>query len=236
MAGGKMDFIKEARQSLQQLPLQNIPLDQELQHIEVGGGTIDLELFRCEKIEKVVLSGIKVHETGVTDETVIIWPDASHNFPALWCTLTIIPSVMNIPIIDIVPMMDFVVWPAYAEKYVQCLKDLKMKAFEILGETIIDKAVDLPSLSVYTFSPYNLVVKISDEGISRLPEVMHEYIQAYINLWQEAGQVAEQSERDFYLRKKEATRMLMKGNDPGFPIMASIFGEEKTRKVFDLVF
>ena len=92
------------------------PLDQELQHIEVEGGTIDLELFRCEKIEKVVLSGIKVHETGVTDETVIIWPDASHNFPALWCTLTIIPSVMNIPIIDIVPMMDFVVWPEYAEK------------------------------------------------------------------------------------------------------------------------
>ena len=210
-----MDFIKEAKQSLKQLPLQNIPLERELQHIEVEGGTIDLELFRCEKIEKVVLSGIKVHETGVTDETVIIWPDASHNFPALWCTLTIIPSVMNIPIIDIVPMMDFVVWPAYAEKYVQCLKDLKMKAFEILGETIIDKAVDLPSLSVYTFSPYNLVVKISDEGISRLPEVMHEYIQAYIKLWQDAKPVTEKPEGDFYLREKEATRALMKGNDPG---------------------
>ena len=231
-----MDFIKEARQSLKQLPLQNIPLDKELQHIEVGGGTTDLELFRCEKIEKVVFSGIKVHESGVTDETVIIWPDASHNFPALWCTLTIIPSVMNVPIIDFVPMMDFVVWPGYAEKYVQGLKDLKLKALEILGDTILDKAVDLPSLSVYTFTPYNLVVKISDEGRSRLPEVMHEYIQAYINLWQEAKPVAEQSEGDFYLRKKEATRMLMKGNDPGFPIMASIFGEEKTRKVFDLVF
>jgi len=37
-----------------------------------------------------------------------------------------------------------------------------------------DKAVDLPSLSVYAFTPYNLAVKISDEGISRLPEVMHE--------------------------------------------------------------
>ena len=231
-----MDFIKEARQSLKQLPLQNIPLDQDLQHIEVAGGTIDLELFRCEKIEKVVLSGIKVHESGVTDETVIIWPDASYNFPALWCTLTIIPSVMNIPIIDFVPMMDFVVWPEYAEQYIQGIKDLKLKALEILGETIIDKAVDLPSLSVYTFSPYNLVVKISDEGISRLPEVMHEYIQAYIKLWQEAKPVAEKPEGDFYLRKKEATRALMKGNDPGFPIMASIFGEEKTRKVFDLVF
>jgi len=231
-----MDFIKEARQSLQQLPLQNIALDQELQHIEVEGGTIDLELFRCEKIEKVVLSGIKVHESGVTDETVIIWPDASHNFPALWCTLTIIPSVMNIPIIDFVPMMDFVVWPEYAEQYIQGIKDLKLKALEIFGETIIDKAVDLPSLSVYTFSPYRLVVKISDEGKPRLPEVMHEYIQAYIKLWQDAKPVAEKPEGDFYLRKKEATRALMKGNDPGLPLMASIFGEEKTRKVFDLVF
>ncbi len=64
---------------------------------------------------------------------------------------------------------------------------------------IIDKAVDLPSLSVYTFSPYNLVVKISDEGISRLPEVMHEYIQAYIKLWQEAEQVAEKTSKVFDL-------------------------------------
>ena len=231
-----MDFIKDARQSLEQLPLANIPLDKELQHIEVEGGTIDLELFRCEKIEKAVFSGIKVHESGVTDETVIIWPDASHNFPALWCTLTRVPSVMNIPIIDFVPMMDFVVWPDYAEQYIQGIKDLKQKALEIFGETIIDKAVDLPSLSVYTFSPYNLVVNISDEGISRLPEVMHEYIQVYIKLWQEAKPVVEKPEGDFYRRKKEATRALMKGNDPGFPIMASIFGEEKTRKVIDLVF
>ena len=236
MNGANIDFIKEAKQSLKQLPLTNIAFDQDLQHIDVEGGTIDLELFGCEKIEKVVLSAIKVHESGVTDETVIIWPDNAYNFPALWCTLTVIPSVMNVPIIDFVPMMDFVVWPAYAEKYVQGIKDLKLKALEIFGETILDKAVDLPSLSVYTFSPYNLVAKISDEGISRLPEVMKEYIQAYVKLWQEAEQVVKKPEHDFYLKKKEATRLLMKGNDPGFPIMAGIFGEERTRKVFDLVF
>ena len=236
MIANKMDFIKEAHQLLKQLPLENITIGRELQHIEAAGGTIDLELFRCGKIEKVVLSGIKVHESGVTDETVIIWPGASYNFPALWCTLTIIPSVMNVPIIDFVPLMDFVVWPEYAEQYIRGIKDLKLKALEIFGDTIIDKALDLPSLSVYTFSPYNLVVNISDEGISRLPEVMREYIQAYIKLWQEAKPVAEKPEGEFCRRKKEATRMLMKKNDPGFPIMSSIFGEEKTRQVFDLVF
>ena len=236
MNGTKIDFMKEAKQSLKQLPLTNISLDQDLQHIDVEGGAIDLELFGCEKIEKVVLSAIKVHESGVTDETIIIWPENAYNFPALWCTLTVIPSVMNVPIIDFVPMMDFVVWPAYGEKYVQGVKALKLKALQIFGETILDKAVDLPSLSVYTFSPYNLVVNISDEGISRLPEVMREYIQAYIKLWQQAKPVAEKPEGEFCRRKKEATRMLMKGNDPGFPIMASIFGEEKTRQVFDLVF
>ena len=236
MAEGKIDFMKEARQALKQLPLANISLERDLQQIEVEGGTINLELFRCEKIEKVVFSAIKIHESGVSDETVIIWPDNAYNFPALWCTLTVIPSVMNVPIIDFVPMMDFVVWPAYAEKYVQGVKDLKLKALEILGETVVDKAVYLPSLSVYTFSPYSLVVNISEEGISRLPEVMDEYINAYSKLWQEAEQVIDKPEQDFYLKKKEATRLLMKGNDPGFPIMAGIFGEEKTRKVFDLVF
>ena len=236
MSGTKIDFMKEAKQSLKQLPLTDSSLDPDLKKIDVEGGTIELELFTCEKIEKVVLSAIKIHESGVSDETVIIWPDNAYNFPALWFTLTVIPSVMNVPIIDFVPMMDFVVWPAYAEKYVQGVKDLKLKALETFGDTVLDKAIDLPSLSVYTFSPYNLVAKISDEGISRLPEVMNEYMKAYIELWRQAEQVTEKPEHDFYLKKKEATRLLMKGNDPGFPIMASIFGEERTRKVFDRVF
>ena len=91
MSGTKIDFMKEAKQSLKQLPLTDCSLDQDLQHIDVEGGTIDLELFRCEKIEKVVLSAIKVHESGVTDETVIVWPDNAYNFPALWLTLTVVP-------------------------------------------------------------------------------------------------------------------------------------------------
>jgi hypothetical protein len=32
-----MDFIKEAKQSLKTVPLQNIPIDKELHHIEVEG-------------------------------------------------------------------------------------------------------------------------------------------------------------------------------------------------------
>ena len=43
-------------------------------------------------------------------------------------------------------------------------------------------------------------------------------------------------ELDFCKRKKEATRKLMKENDPGYPFMVNIFGEEKTHKVFDIVF
>ncbi len=100
---------------------------------------------------------------------------------------------------------------------------------------LIKQLIYLPFLSILSL-PIAWWQIISDEGISRLPEVMHEYIQAYMKLWQDAKPIAEKPEGDFYLRKKEATRALMKRNDPGFPIMASIFGEEKTRKVFDLVF
>ena len=38
------------------------------------------------------------------------------------------------------------------------------------------------------------------------------------------------------LKKKAATRTLMKANDPGYPFMVSVFGEEKTKSVFDSVF
>lgn len=236
MAVGGEDFIEEAKKSFEKLPLQSVSIDKKLKHIEAKGGTVDLEVYKCEKIEKVVFSTIKIHETGVSDKTVIVWPDDTYYFPTLWCTLTVIPSVMNVPILDFVPLMDFVVWPEYARKYIKVINDLKTKAFEILADTIVDKAVDLPLLSVYTLSPYKVVVNISDEGIGRVPQVINEYIKAYTKLWQQAKQISEEAERDFYLRKKEATRKLMKGNDPGYPIMVDVFGKEKTCKVFDLVF
>ena len=98
MTEKRKSFIEEAKKSLEALPLQSASLNKDLQHIEAAGGTIDLEIYKCDKIEKVVLSTITVHESGASDETVIVWPDDAHNFPALWCTLTTIPSVMNVPI------------------------------------------------------------------------------------------------------------------------------------------
>lgn len=236
MAGIKKYFLDEAKKTIEKLPLETISIDQDLNLIEREGGIIELEAYSCEKIEKVVFSTIKIHETKVTDETLIVWPDDSHHFPALWCTLTVIPSVMNVPILDFVPLMDFVVWPDYAEKYIQGVKELKAKALEIFGDTIIDKSVDIPSLSVYTFSPYHVVMNISDEGVNRFPQVVNEFIQAYIMLWKEAKSTLKGTDREFYLRKKAATRKLMKGNDPGYPIMAGVFGEDKTSRVFDIVF
>jgi len=230
-----LDLIFEAKKFLDTLPLESVSIDQDLKHIAIEGGTINLEVYTCEKIEKVVFVTIKIHETGVTDETVIVWPSDTYNFPLFWCTLTVIPSVMNALILDFPPMMDFVVWPEYAEKYVHDLKDLKTKAFEILSDTIVDKALEVPSLSVYAFSPYKIVANISDKGLLRLPQLFNEYVRTYSKLWQQAEQVSDDT-RNFYLRKKAATRKLMKGNDPGYPIMVGIFGEEKTRKVFDLVF
>ena len=231
-----LDLIFEAKKFLDKLSLESVSIDQGMKHIVVEGGTIDLEVYKCEKFEKVVFVTIKIHETGVSDETVILWPDDNYNLPFFCCTLTIIPSVMNALILDFAPLMDFVVWPEYAEKYIQGINDLKTKAFEILSNTIVDKAVDLPSLSVYTFSPYKIVANISDEGVTRLPQVLNEYLPAYLKHWQQAEQITEDKKRDFYLKKKESTRKLLKGNDPGYPIMVGIFGEEKTSKVFDLVF
>lgn len=231
-----LDLIFEAKKFLEKLPLESVSIDQGLKHIKVDGGTINLEVYKCEKIEKVVFVTIKIHETGVSDETIIIWPDDSYNFPFFWCTLTVLPSVMNVLILDFAPLMDFVVWPKYAEKYIQGINNLKTKAFEILSDTIVAKSVDLPSLSVYTFSPYRIVANILDEGIALLPQVLNEYLPAYIKHWQQAEQITENKNREFYLKKKEATRKLLKGNDPGYPIMVGVFGEEKTRKVFDFVF
>ena len=231
-----IDFTGHAKQSLNALSLAPVDLDPKLSRIEVDGGTIDLALFKADKLEKVVLCTINISESGVLESTAMAWPDDDHNLPILWCNLTIVPEVMNVPIFDFVPMMDIVVWPDYANNYVAGVSDLRANAMELYGETVRDKAVNLPSLSVYTLSPYRLVANITDEGINKTPEVMKAYITEYITLWQKAPKLNDGPEKQFFLKKKAATRTLMKANDPGYPFMVSVFGEENTKMVFDSVF
>lgn len=231
-----IDFAKHAKQSLNALSLVPVDIDPGLTRIEADGGIIDLELFKADKLEKVVLCTINIHESGVLESTAMAWPDDDHNLPILWCNLTIVPEVMNVPIFDFVPMMDIVVWPDYAESYVARVSDLRENALGLFGETVRDKGVNLPSLSVYTLSPYRLVANITDEGISKTPEVLKAYITEYITLWEKASRLDDGPEKQFYLKKKAATRTLMKANDPGYPFMVSVFGEENTKKVFDSVF
>ncbi len=111
-----IDFAGHAKQSMDALNLVPVDLDPQLARIEADGGTIDLELFKADKLEKVVFCTINMHESGVLESTAMAWPDGDHNLPILWCNLTIVPEVMNVPIFDFVPMMDIVVWPNYAEQ------------------------------------------------------------------------------------------------------------------------
>ncbi len=231
-----IDFVDHAKKCMGALSLVPVDLDPKLARIEVEGGTIALDLFKTEKLEKIVLCTILMHETGVVESTAMAWPDDNHNLPILWCNLTIVPGVMNIPIFDFVPLMDLVVWPDYAERYIAGVSTLRDNALELLGETVTDKAVNLPSRSVYTMSPYRLVAKVTGDGIEKIPAVLNAYIGAYIALWEKASRLDDGPEKQFYLTKKAATRKLMKANDPGYAFMIDVFGEASTKKVFDNVF
>jgi hypothetical protein len=231
----KKDFITEVRKSLSAMPLQPVAIDPALKHIEMPGGGIDIEIYKADKLEKIVLSAITIKDPPVVEASILVWPDDNHNLPILWSNLTMVESIMNVPIFDFIPLMDIVMWPDYAETYVSGIADLKAKALEIFGDTVIDKSIDLSSLTVYTLSPYRAVIKISDDGVERVPEAADAYIQAYIQLWKKAMPVPK-ADMDFYRKKKEATRMLMKNNDPGYPLMIDVFGEENTKKIFDAIF
>ena len=231
-----IDFAGHARAALQTLTLAPVTIDPDLARIVTDGGTIDLDVFTTGALDKIVLCTIRMHETGVVESTAIAWPDEAHNLPILWCNLTIVPGVMQVPVFDFLPMMDIVCWPEYAERYIAPLADLRDDALELLGDTVLDKAVTLPSRSIYTLSPYRLVANITPEGVGKIPAVMEPYIRSYCALVREAQPLAAGAERDFYLQKRAATRVLMKANDPGYPFMVDVFGEEKTHQVFDQVF
>jgi hypothetical protein len=240
LSGGKMgvniDFINEAKKAFSKIPLSEIEINPALKSIKVGGGSIELEVYKTDKIEKIVFCTINIFDSGVIEATALAWPDEQYNFPVLWCNLTIVPSVMNVPVFDFIPLEDIVIHPEYADQYLDNLCELRSKALDVFGDTVIDKAVDLPSKTVYSLSPFNLVAMVSDEGILRVPEVAIEYINAYTEMIHRAVLVSNEKEQESCINRKRATRELMKANDPGYPFMIDVFGEEATRKVFDLVF
>jgi hypothetical protein len=229
-------FAAEAKKSLGALPLQPIALDPQLQHIKTDGGSVEIELFKADKFEKIVLCTINIFETEVVEATVMAWPDAQHNFPILWGNLTIVPCVMNVPIFDFIPLMDPVLYRDYADTYLEGVNELKADALELLGDTVLNKDVVLPSKTIYTLSPYSLIATIKEEGIPLVPQITDAYIKAYIKLWEKSAPVEKAADLEHYAKKRAATSTLMKGNDPGYPFMIDAFGEEKTQKIFDIIF
>ena len=232
----KTDFILKIKEIFSILDLSKVELDPEIRKIEADGGLIELEVYKTNKLEKIVFCFINIFDSGVIEATALAWPDDQYNFPVLWCNLTIVPSVMNVPVFDFIPLEDIVIHPEYADQYLDNLCELRSKALDIFGDTVIDKAVDLPSKTVYSLSPFNLVAMISDEGIPRVPKVAEEYINVYIEMSNNAVPITDEKIKEHSIRKKMAARALMKANDPGYPFMIDVFGEDRTRRVFNIVF
>lgn len=229
-------FFPKAHELLRTLALQEVAVDPAMKKIENDRGISEVCIYRNDKFEKIVFSEIRLHETGVDESSLIMWPRDGYALPVLWCNLTIVPGVMNVPIFDFIPMLDIVVWPEYAARYMPGLSDLRDSALETFGDTIINKAVDLPSLVAYALSPYRLIINVQEDGVQKMPEVVEVYLRAYLKHVQEATALTSDEQKEFSRRRKESCRKLMKGNDPGYPFMLDVFGEKNTQCIFDLVF
>lgn len=231
----KTDFIGKLKKSLEQLSLKEVAVDPELKRIEVEGGSITLETFKTEKIEKLTFSTIKIHASSVSEQSLLVWPEDSYNLPLFWCNLTQMPGI-NIFINDFTPLMDIVVWPQYGEKYLEDLLAIKDSAAEKLKDGLVEKEFKLSTKTAWTLSPHRTIFSLRDTCIPRLGPIVDEYCELYFKLWKEAVSIEQGEERQFCKRKKEAVRKMMKENDPGYYFMVNVFGEDKTRKIFDLIF
>jgi hypothetical protein len=231
----KIDLMTGGRKRLERLSLEEVPVDQDLKHIEVEGGSIDLEIFKAEKVEKVVLSTVRIHARSVSEGSVFVWPADSYDLPLFWYNLTQMPG-MNMFIADLTPMVDIVVWPEYGEKYLDDLHAVKNSAIEKLKDGIVEKELRFSTKTMWAMSPHCTILSLTDAGASELDPIIDEYTALYLRLWEGAAPMGESEESEFSKRKKKATRKTMKENDPGYPFMVNVFGEEKTKKMFDLVF
>lgn len=232
---GKKKFIEGVKKGLEKLSLNEAEMDKGLKRTEFKEGFMDMEMFGAEKIEKAIFSITVMYEPSMTENSVIVWPADDYDLPFYWCSLTQMPG-MNILIIDFMPLMDVVLCPQYGEKYLLDLQVIKNSATEKLKDGILDKAFSLSTKTKWAFSPQSTVFLLTDEIIHDLGPVVDEYSKLYIKLWQEAKTFDQDEERQFCKRKKEATRKLLRENDPGYYPLLNILGEDKTNRLFDLFF
>jgi hypothetical protein len=228
-------FLEQTKKSFADLSFTTIDIDPVLKHIEVEGGRSSLEVFQGEKVAKAIFSTIEIDSMAVCEQSVIIWPQDGYDLPIFWCNLTQMPS-MSFHIFDLIPLIDIVVWPAYGEKYLTSLQAIKQKAVEILGDGITEKNFDITTVVGWAFSPSRILFKLTEAGVARLAPVLDDYGTLYKNLYNNASPVTSSVEREFAMRRREAVRRIMKENDPGYPLMANLFGKDQTAKIFDIVF
>lgn len=229
-------FIDSAKTNFSTFMQTPVPFDETLQHYATDNGSIDLEVYTSDAIEKIVFSSIKIKSTGVTEESVFIFPKEGYEFPVFWANMTSF-SIINILIFDYLPLQDLVMTPVYGETYMEPLKETKTAVMDtILKRTVRDKAVDFSSLAVYAYSPYKMVVRVSMWGKNRVAAVVDAYATNYKSLVQSSTPLPEGDARTYATQKLAALRKLMRENDPGYKYMLKAFGAEKTEKIMDVIF
>jgi hypothetical protein len=232
-----IDFIGSAKNSFSSLMVTAVPFDEQLRHYETEGGSIDLEVYTSDKIEKIVFSSINIDATGVSEESVFIYPAAGYEFPVFWANMTRMFGIVNIIIFDFMPLQDLVMTPSYGVEYMNPLYETKQQVMdEILKNTVKDKAYEFPSQAMYAYSPYRVIATVSIFGAIRIADIINAYSSTYLNLLEAAAELGPGSQLDYATQKHAALRELLQTNDPGYPFMIKTFGEEITQRVMDVIF
>lgn len=233
-----IDFIGSAKTSFSSLMETPVEFDEELRDYVAEGGSIHLEVYTADKIEKIVFSSIQIEETGVSEESVFIYPDAGYEFPVFWANMTRMFGIINILIFDFMPLQDLVMTPSYGEEYMNPLYETKQQVMdEILKKyTIKDKAYEFSSQAMYAYSPYRMIAQVSFLGAIRIADVVEAYSSTYLDLMEAAAELDAGAQLDYATEKHTALRELLQTNDPGYPFMVETFGEDITTRVMDVIF
>lgn len=231
-----IDFIGSAKNTLSTFMETPVAFDETLRHYETEGGSIDLEVYTSDNIEKIVFSSIKIESTGVTEESVFIFPKEGYEFPVFWANVTRF-SFINILIFDFLPLQDLVMNPEYGQAYMEPLKATKAAVMDdILKRTVRDKAVEFSSLAMYAYSPYKMIARVSKRGALKISDIVDAYGKTYIDLSKQAPKLEEGQARTYATQRLAALRKLMRENDPGYKYMLEVFGKETTDKIMDVIF
>ena len=164
-----------------------------------------------------------------------------YDLPVLACEFDESAPRLSITL-DLMPLVDIAVYPAYREKYLKPLADLWRRYRAIPGLTrdgrcLVKRRYGPWPWARATLSPYPIDGRVEEpEDRQAVLDAVVDYARVWLDLMKKAEPIRDPAYKSEMITRKRALQKYYRELDPGGEVIKKLFGEERMKPFVSLVF